>query len=184
MIHTTPQKITAEELLNLSQDGFHYELLQGELRKMSPAGYRHGQVAANLTISLGYYVLKHKLGKICVAETGFKIASNPDTVLAPDFAFIRKDRIEQVATSQGFGSGSPDLVVEVISPSDSYQSVEEKVTTWLEAGVSLVMIVNPRKKTVAVYRSPKNITLLNENEELDAQELIPGWSMKVSELFE
>jgi Uma2 family endonuclease len=183
-MNTIKEKLTAEDLLKIPYDGFRYELIQGELLKMSPAAYTHGKIAMNIGASLHQFVKSNKLGEVCVAETGFKLASEPDTVRAPDVAFIRKERIEKVGILQGFGRGAPDLIVEVTSPSDTFQEVDDKVGDWLDAGVLMVIIINPCKKRVHLYRSKTNVAILDENDEIDGEDVVPGWKIKVSELFE
>jgi Uma2 family endonuclease len=180
---TANQLITADELLRMPDDGYRYELVRGELRKMAPAGYLHGRLAINFTIPLGAYVRAHNLGVVCAAETGFKLASNPDVVRAPDVAFIRRERVEEVGDVEGYWPGAPDLAVEVISPSDTYADVQEKVFDWIEAGTRLVILVIPRKRTVTIYRSLTDIVMLTEHETLDGGDVVPGWKIPVRELF-
>jgi Uma2 family endonuclease len=180
---TTHQLMTAEELLRLPDDGYRYELVRGELRKMAPAGYLHGRVAINLTTPLDRHVRDHNLGVICAAETGFKLASNPDTVRAPDVAFIRRERVQEVGDVEGYWPGAPDLAVEVISPSDTYVDVQEKVFDWLEAGTRMVILVMPRKRAVTVYRSLTDMMMLTEHDTLDGADVVPGWKIPVRELF-
>ncbi len=175
--------VTAEELFSMPDDGFRYELVRGELRKMAPAGHVHGKVAINISTPLAQYVRAHNLGTVYAAETGFKLASNPDTVRAPDVAFIRRDRVEEVGNVEGYWPGAPDLVVEVVSPSDTYSEVEEKVLEWLEAGVRMVIVANPRKRVVTVYRSLTEITVLTEADTLDGADVVPGWKMAVRDMF-
>lgn len=183
MTTTTTSKYTENELFNLPKDGFRYELVRGELIKISPAGFEHGMIAMRLARSLATYVEENNLGEVFAAETGFKISSNPDTVLAADVSFVSNKRFEQIKPQKGFGIGAPDLVAEVISPSDSFQYVEEKVTNWLDAGTRLVIVVNPSKKSVTLYRSKTEITILSKQEEIHGQEIVPGWKMKISDLF-
>jgi Uma2 family endonuclease len=116
---TTIQPTTANDLLQMPDDGFRYELVRGELTKMSPAGNKHGRFAANITGSLVPHVKANKLGAVYAAETGFWLASEPDTVRAPDVAFVSQKRLDEVGDVDGFWPGAPDLVVEVISPSDT-----------------------------------------------------------------
>jgi Uma2 family endonuclease len=167
----------------MPDDGFRYELVRGELRKMAAAGYIHGRVVMNLSTPLDQYVRAHNLGTVCAAETGFKLASNPDTVRAPDVAFIRRERVEEVGDVGGYWPGAPDLVVEVISPSDTYSEVEEKILEWLEAGVRLVIVANPRKRVITVYRSLTDITVLTEHDVLSGGDVVPGWTMLVRHVF-
>ena len=180
---TTHHLMTAEELLRLPDDGYRYELVRGELRKMAPAGYLHGRVAINVTTSLDRYVRDHNLGVVYAAETGFKLASNPDTVRAPDVAFIRRERVQEVGDAEGYWPGAPDLAVEVISPSDTFADVQEKVFDWLEAGTRMVILVMPRKRAVTVYRSLTDMMMLTEHDMLDGGDVVPGWKIPVRELF-
>ena len=131
---TTLQRSTASELFEMPDDGFRYELVKGELRRMSPSGGEHGATVVNITLLLGQHVKADKLGICFGAETGFKIASDPDTVRAPDVAFIRRERIPESGLPRKFWPGAPDLAVEVLSPGDTRREVDEKVADWLEAG--------------------------------------------------
>jgi Uma2 family endonuclease len=180
---TANQIITAEELLRMPDDGYRYELIRGELRKMAPAGYLHGRIAINVTTPLDHHVRDHDLGVVCAAETGFKLASNPDVVRAPDVAFIRRERVEEGGDVEGYWPGAPDLAVEVISPGDTYTEVQEKVFDWLEAGTKMVILVMPRKRAVTVYRSLTDIIMLTEHDMLDGGDVVPGWKIPVRELF-
>ena len=177
------QLITAGELFRMPEDGFRYELVQGELRRMSPDGFHHGRLIMNIATPLDQYVRQHKLGLVCAAETGFLLASDPDTVPAADVAFIREERIPHDAEVEGYWPGAPDLAVEVVSPNDLYTEVDEKVTDWLEAGTRMVVIVNPRKRTVTVYRSLLQIVVLREQEVLDGRDVLPGWKLPIVDIF-
>jgi Uma2 family endonuclease len=180
---TKAQPIAARDLLLMPDDGFRYELLKGELKKMAPAGHRHGRIVVNLTTPLDQHVRANNLGAVYASETGFQIASDPDTVRAPDVAFVNKERLAAVGEVEGYWPGAPDLVVEVISPGDTYSEVEEKVLEWLDAGVRLVIVVNPRKRAVTVYRSRTDIAILTEEELIEGGEVVPGWTMPVTSLF-
>ncbi len=120
---------------------------------------------------------------VCAAETGFRIGRDPDTVRAPDVAFIRRARVEEAGEAEGFWPGAPDLAVEVVSPGDSFAEVEEKVSDWLAAGCRMVVVVNPRRRTATVYRSRSDVTLLAEDDVLDGGDVVPGWRVPVRELF-
>ena len=144
------QQVTADELLLMPDDGFRYELVKGELRRMTPAGNVHGRVTMNVGISLGGYVKAHDLGAVYAAETGFRLSSDPDTVRAPDVAFVSQANVEAVGEVEGFWPGAPDLAVEVVSPTDSYADVEENIFDWLDAGTKMVVVTG--KKAVAPVR--------------------------------
>jgi Uma2 family endonuclease len=175
--------MTAEEMLKLPRGEFRYELIKGDLRQMSPAGHDHGRIGMELAMPLGHYVKRQKLGKVYLAETGFKLQSNPDTVRAPGIAFIRQERVEQAGSTTGYWIGAPDLAVEVISPGDAVGEVEEKVTEWLKAGTRMVWVISPKLKTVTVYRSLTNIVTLTEKDMLDGGEVVPGFQIPVVEIF-
>ena len=177
------QLMTAEELLVLPDDGFRTELVRGELRRMSPASQKHGRLGARVTGPLERYVDAHTLGAVFVAETGFRVSSSPDTVLAPDVAFVRQERIEAVGDVEGYWPGAPDLAVEVVSRHDLYTEVQDKVIDWLEAGARMVVVVNPRKRTVTVYRSLTEIVILTEQDTLTGGDVVPGWSLPVRDIF-
>lgn len=183
MSATTSQLITADELLKLPRGQFRYELVNGELRQMSPAGHNHGRVAARLTVALGRYVEEQGLGEVYAAETGFLLRSAPDTVRAPDVAYVARERAEAVGETRGYFPGAPDLAVEVLSPSDTVRESEEKVAEWLEYGAKLIWVVSPKLRHVTVYRSPTDITVLTENGALDGESVIPGFSYPLAALF-
>ena len=182
---TVVQLITAEEFLNMPDDGFRYELIKGELKKMSPPpGEVHGSVAMKFGWRLAQHVETNELGKVYAAETGFLIEKDPDTVRAPDCAFVSRKKIQAVGAFQGYFPSAPDLVVEVISPSDTYTEVEEKALDWLVAGSSVVLVLNPRKRTVTVYRSVSNITILDDSSVLDLADVVDGFRVAVNALFD
>ena len=176
-------KVTADELLQMPDDGYRYELVKGELRKMVPAGHAHGRIAINITVPLAQHVRSNNLGTVYAAETGFVLARNPDTVRAADVAFVRRERVETVEEEQGYWPGAPDLAVEVVSPNDTYTDVEEKVFNWLDAGARMVLVVNPRKHTVTSYRSRNDITVLTEGERLSGEDVVPNWTLPIREVF-
>jgi Uma2 family endonuclease len=156
---THVHQVTADELLRIADDGFRYELVRGELRKMAPAGNVHGKVAMRKAWRLAQYVEANELGVVFAAETGFRLASDPDTVRAPDVAFVSRARVEQVGPTEGYWPGAPDMAVEVISPSDTYTEVDEKVAEWLEAGTRMVVVINPRNRTMKVHEGATDIVV-------------------------
>jgi Uma2 family endonuclease len=176
--------MTADQLLNMPKDGFRYELVRGELRKMSPAGQFHGEYAMSIGAPLAIHVKANGLGKVYAAETGFKLESDPDHVRAPDAAFISSARLKEVGESFGFVSGAPNVAIEVISPSDRYTDVEEKVADWLDAGTLAVILVDPRRRVVKVHRSSTDIAMLTVEDTLAIDDIVPRWQMPVGEIFE
>jgi Uma2 family endonuclease len=178
------QTITADDLNRMPEDGYRYELVRGEIRRMSPTGYRHGRIGARLTSRIARHVESNDLGVVVGAETGFRLTSNPDTVRAPDIAFIRHERVEAVGDTESFWPGAPDLAVEVLSPNDRIAELEEKVEMFLQAGTRAVWVLSPKLRTITVYKSLTDIVVLTENDELDCGEILPGFKVSVSEIFE
>jgi Uma2 family endonuclease len=175
--------MTAEDLLKLPDDGFRYELVKGELRRMPPAGHEHGDIAMNIGAPLHQHVKKNKLGKVYAAETGFVLETGPDTMRAPDAAFVRRERVEQINRTKGYFPGVPDLAVEVVSPGDTVSEVEGKVEEWLKFGVRLVWIVSPKLRTITAYRSLTDVATLTEKDTLDGGDIVPGFQIPVAEIF-
>jgi len=177
---TTNHITTAAQLLEVSGLG-RSELVRGELIMMSPAGSRHGAVLARLTGRIVSFVDEHRLGTVFGAETGFQIQHDPDTVRAPDVAFVRASRMPADLPG-GFFPGPPDLAVEVVSPSDRASEVLAKVQDWLEAGSAAVWVVDPHTRRVSVYRSGE-VVVLKESDALAGGDLLPGFSLPVAEIF-
>src|SRR5258708_5458512 len=144
MSATLSKPMTADELLAMPDDGRRYELVKGELLMAAPPGSEHGEITMNLAAPLHRYAKSKNLGVVYATETGFKLETDPDTVRAPDIAFVRQGLLDQSGRIPGYLSGAPDLVVEVLSPSDTFGKVEAKVTQWLEAGARMVWVVSPR----------------------------------------
>lgn len=180
---TALQLTTADELLRMPDDGWRYELVEGELRKMTPAGYEHGYVISEIHGRLWNFVRTNCLGHLTGAETGFRIGRNPDTVLAPDVAFIRQARIDAVGIPKAYFPESPALVVEVVSPGDTVDEVDAKMRRWLHAGIEMGWVVHPSGRRVTVYRAPDEICVLTENDVLDGGSVVEGFSLRVGELF-
>ena len=181
---TVTRVVTADELLAMPEDGFRYELVKGELIRMSPTGHEHGVVAMNIAGPLHQHVKSNNLGAVYAAETGFIIEENPDTVRAPDVAFVQKARINEAGKVQGYWRGAPDLAVGVVSPSDTVSNIEGKVADWLQAGARMVWVVSPKLRTVTVYRSLTEIVMLTEKDTLEGGDCVPGFQVAVAKIFE
>jgi Uma2 family endonuclease len=167
----------------MPDDGFRYDLVSGELRKMPPAGSEHGYVALNIGRSLSDYVKDNGLGRAYAAETGFKLATDPDTVRAPDAAFVSRERVEKAGRVEGYWPGPPDLAVAVVSPGDTHAQVVEKALAWLEAGCRMVLVADPERRTVTEYRSLENIRILTEDDAIEGADVVPGWKLSLAEIF-
>ena len=175
--------VTAEELLQNPDDGLRRELVRGEVRTMAPAGNVHGRIAMNISTPLDRHVRSNGLGVVFAAETGFRISENPDSVRAPDTAFVRQERVEIVGDTEGYWPGAPDLAVEVVSSDDRFAEVEEKVADWLAAGARMVLIANPQGRTVTVRHSEREALILSEEETIEGGDAVPGWILPVADVF-
>jgi Uma2 family endonuclease len=181
---STTSLVTADELLTLPTGmGKRYELVMGELREMSPSGWKHGLVVDNIHSLLSSHIRARDLGRGFGAETGFLIARDPDTVRAPDFGFVAKEHLPKKEPSEAFWPGPPDLAVEVLSPSDKTGDVGEKIRAWLAAGCGAVWVIDPQLHTVAIHRSRTDIQIKTAGETLDGGAVVPGFSCPVEELF-
>ena len=173
---------TAEELLQMPDDGFRYELVEGELREMSPSGLEHSRIAMLIGSSLAVHVRKHRLGVVCGADGGFLLGRDPDTVRAPDGAFVSAARF--VRTVKYF-PGAPDLAIEVVSPNDRWSEIDEKTAEYLRAGARAVVIVDPEKQVVRIYRqSGKDVIASTAETMLEVDDVVPGWKLPLTEVFE
>ena len=175
---TTPRLMTGDELAALPDDGMRHELVRGELTTMVPPGFEHGRIAGRLGARLGAHVLDERLGEI-VSESGYVLEREPDTVRAPDVAFVSAGRDLTGAT---FPAAVPDLVAEVVSPGDRYGEVDEKTEAWLAAGARMVLVVNPRRRTVEVHRPGRPMRTLAEHDTLDGEDVVAGWRLELAEL--
>ena len=182
MSTTSTALMTAEDLLRLPRGYYRAELVNGELIKMSLPGLPHGRIALRLAAPLGQFVLEHGLGE-AYTEIGFKLTSNPDTVLGPDICFISKQRLEEMGEVTGYWPGPPDLAVEVLSPGDRSGKVNEKLSQWLGFGTKQVWIVDPKHCMVTVYRSPSDTTTFSGSDYLEAQDLLPGFRVSLDKIF-
>ncbi len=170
-------KMTLAEFLESDLEG--YEYIKGELIPMAPTSVEHGDISMNLSSLLHLHVRENQFGRVYTSDTGFQVG---ERFLIPDIAFISTDRLP-TDRSKAFPV-PPDLAVEVVSPSDTLRRIEDKVFAYLEAGTQLVWVLSPTSKTVTVYRSETDITLLTRNETLSGEEVVEGFSCQVAELFE
>ncbi|HEX9895282.1 MAG TPA: Uma2 family endonuclease [Gemmatimonadales bacterium] len=177
-----PHALTAAELLRLNLSTKRTELVRGVLRVREPASYRHGELTVALTLAIGKHVEAHDLGRVLAAETGFKLTADPDTVRAPDLAFIRSDRLPDPAP-QGYAELAPDLVVEVLSPADRPGEVLARVGDWLTAGTRLVWVVDPIREVVRVYRADGSDTVASKDANLAGEDVLPGFTCALALLF-
>ena len=177
-----PPLMTAEELLQTNIPNKRTELVRGRLIVREPAGYSHGRVTLNLTVRLGAHVESAGCGQLVAAETGFTLFRTPDTVRAPDIAFVRRERLPDPATT-GFPEMAPDLVVEVLSPDDRPGETLAKVGDWLEAGGRLAWVIDPQRRLARIYRADGTESLLAESDALDGEDVLPGFSCPLGSIL-
>ena len=180
---TTTRVTTADELFRMPNSAHRLELIEGEVRQMTPAGSVHGFLTVEISSRLREHVRRHKLGGVVGAETGFQIGRDPDTVLAPDAAFIRRERLAKTGIPKAFYPEAPALVVEVVSPGDTAEEVDDKIRRWFAAGIELAWIFYPTGRSVTVYKSLDDIRVLTENDTLSGENVLAGFSCRVGDLF-
>ncbi len=173
--------LTADELEQMpDDDSVQIELDEGELITMPPAGGDHGYLGVEISAVLRNFVKSRKLGRVYAADTGFRLGD--DTVRSPDVAFVRASRA--AIHSRGFVKGAPDLAVEIFSPSDSFRQLHRKVKQYLAAGCHTVWVVHPERQEVNIFEATGSDRTVTADQMLEAPELLPGFSVRVSELFE
>lgn len=175
--------MTAEELLAYRHEPHVHELIDGILYEMEPPGAEHGRVAMTAGMLLAMHVREHGLGTTFAAETGFLLATDPDTVRAPDAAFVTRKRTEEVGRTDRHWPGPPDLAIEVVSPSDSRSQLEGKALHWLAAGSRAVVVLDPPLCTATVSRSRSDVRILVDDEPLDLDDVVPGFAPRTGNLF-
>ncbi|MBI4500519.1 MAG: Uma2 family endonuclease [Gemmatimonadetes bacterium] len=174
--------MTADELLRLQLPDKRTELVKGRLIVREPAGYLHGMIAVRLTKVIANHVDAHGLGIVLAAETGFKLQTNPDTVRAPDVAFVSNVRVP-ATPPRGYAPFAPDLAVEVLSPDDRPGEVLAKVADWLRNGSRLVWVIDPDRRGARVYRDDGTESILNETDALAGEDVLPGFSCQLATIF-
>lgn len=171
--------MTAEDSEQMAPDGFRYDLVRGELRRMSPAGYRHGQYVNRVNRVNGpmfAFAEAHDRGDVLAAETGFVLERDPDTVPAPDVSFVRKERRPPEDVAHRCAELPPDLAVDVVSPSDRSGDIEDKVASSMAAGVRLLWILYPERRRVRIHRSGRP--------PIDpGEDVLPGFRLPLQDIF-
>ena len=174
--------LTAADVERISIPGKVTELIRGRLVVHEPPGTWHGVIAATLTCLLGDFVARHGLGIVAAQDTGFKIPADPDTVRAPDVAFIGRQHAGLIR-ERGYAELAPDLLAEILSPDDAPAEVLAKVADWLSAGTKLVWVVDPERWEVRVHRGDGSLSVLHEGDSLDGEDVLPGFGCLVRQVF-
>jgi Uma2 family endonuclease len=173
---TASEKLmTAEELARTCIPDKQVELVRGRLVVREPPSTHHGGVSANLAFELSAFVRKQKLGQVFAQDTGFKIASDPDTVRGPDVAFVSKERLARIP-EEGYADLAPDLVAEVLSPTDRAGEVLAKVGDWLAAGTRRVWLIDPGRREARVFDADGSVSVIADDGSLHGGDALPGFS--------
>jgi Uma2 family endonuclease len=175
--------VTAADLERMPRDPLNrYELVQGELVRMTPVGGEHGEIALRFGARLLEHVKARDLGTVMV-EVGFRLTTDPDTVRAPDISFLGAERVPPGGVPRGYITGAPDLAVEVVSPDDTAAEIDAKVQEYLAHGSRLVLVVHPRTRTVTAYLPDGAARVLRAPDAIDGGDVLPGLSLPVDQLF-
>jgi len=158
-------------------------LIAGELIQMTPAKPKHSWVGSNFGFYLRSFVGPRELGIVLESSAGYQFEEAPDTVLAPDVSFIRRDRIPAFAEWDDFFRVVPDVAMEVLSPSERKRHIDRKVRLYLANGVRLILLVDTRKRQVTVHVPGREPRVLSENDVFDGEDVIPGFRLAVAQLF-
>ncbi|MDP9363587.1 MAG: Uma2 family endonuclease [Chloroflexota bacterium] len=175
--------VTADDLMTMPDDGRRYELIRGELREVAPAGFGASHIAIRIGGRIDAYVDEHGLGEVTGADGGYLFEIAPDTVRAPDVAFTLASRLPPRHALIGYSAVIPDLVVEVVSPSDARREVEDKVAYYMGQGVPLVWTVWPKPRTVVAHRPGREPQTFREGDVLTAEDLLPGFRLPIEDVF-
>lgn len=176
----TTRSATEADLLRTPRDGRKYELVDGEIR-VSPAGTRHGQVCVSLVLLLGTFVKRRRLGFVFESSTGFRMPSR--NVRSPDVSFVARGRFPRGKIPDSFSDVVPDLAVEVLSPADSNREILDKVGEYLQAGVRMVWIVDPKHSRAAVYRSMTDVEQIDRDGWVEGGDVVRGFRGRLRDIL-
>ena len=178
MAITATKLLTADDLLRLDSQGVRGELIRGVFHEIMSSGLEHGEIAAKLTILLGTFIMPRRLGRLATSDVGVWLERDPD------IAYFSAARLPTDVRITGYAEVPPDLVVEIVSPSDTRREVRDKAPMWLRYGVALVWVVQPDTRTVEVYESGRAVVTHTEQDTLDGAAVLPGFTCPISDLFD
>ena len=176
--------LTVEDLerLHAAFPDLRMELVNGEIRVMSPSGIESEEVGLELASLLRNWVRPRRLGRVLGSSAGFVLPNKSKDVRSPDVSFVRADRLPQSPTN--YAELAPDLAVEVRSPTDSLTQLQQKIQDFLAVGTQVGILVDPKSRTVEVYRPGQNVPqVLRDGDVLTVPELLPGWSVAITDLW-
>lgn len=183
MATVSSSHMTAEAFFALPDAGVRYELVAGRLEEVGAASPRSSAVAANVLIDLGSFVRRARLGVVGGADWGARLFADPDTVRAGDVCFVRSERLPEGRVPVRFQEGAPDLIVEVLSPSDRFRAVSRKVREFLAAGALLVWVLDPEERSAVVFRADGSVSEFGEDDVLDGEDVVPGYQLALASIW-
>ena len=182
---TTKRKLlTAEDLLELDGKGIKGELIRGVFCETVSTGIEHGEIAANFAGEVRTFIKPQRLGRVFTSDSGIRLERGPDTVREPDVGYISAEKLPLGIRITGYSEVAPDLVVEIVSPSDTVREMYDRACMWLRHGVRLVWVAYPDTRTVDVFRQDAATVTLSEDDVLDGGPVLPGFTLPVREVFE
>jgi Uma2 family endonuclease len=184
MATVSDKLLTLQEYAKLPDLGYPNELVRGRIVRMNPPQSRHGQVCATATVLLANFARKHNLGHVLSNDSGVVTERDPDTLRGADVAFYRFDRVPKGPLGEGYLDVPPDIVFEVLSPFDKWPKVLAKVAEYLDAGVRVVCVLDPRKATAQLHRPDGDIEILDASQTLRLPEFGDSFAEPVSHFFE
>jgi Uma2 family endonuclease len=182
-----PRLMTTEELLALPKDGTDRWLINGKLREkpMTKRNRFHSAVMALVTTALTNWARSQPppRGQVLCGEAGVILTRGPDLTVGIDVVYVGADVMTRQTGETTLIDGVPTLVVEILSPNDTQEEIDEKLDGYLRAGVSLVWVIDPHDQTVLVYRPGQPPDFFNVTQTLTADPHLPGFRVAVADLF-
>jgi Uma2 family endonuclease len=184
MVDSNTQLLTADDLLNLPRGiGERYELIEGRLIPMAPAGFEHGNISARAIYYLTRYAIESGRGRVQTSETGYRIRRDSRTVRAADASFMSYERVPASEKPVAYLDIAPELVLEVTSPNDKPDEIEKKVREWLDFGVLIVLVAYPDTQRLHVFRAGSDVVILTVEDTFEAEAILPGFTLHIRDLF-
>jgi len=174
------QHLTLEEFERLPKSGIKYELLEGALI-MTPAGLQHEEIGVNLIVAVKRYLEQNPIGHLYGSSAGYRMRD--DTILSPDLSFVRQEQLPFGRSPTGYGNFAPDIVVEIISPSDRVVDVEGKVQKYLANGTRLVWVIHPGLRSATIYHADSSARQLFDKDSLDGEEVLLGFACQLADIL-
>lgn len=179
---TKPKLLTADDLLRLHGRGVKGELIRGELHATMSVGLKHGEIAATLMALFWAHVRPRRLGRVFGSDAGVLLERNPDTVREPDVAYVSAERLPLDIANSGYCPVVPDLVVEIVSPSDG-AAANDKAEMWLRYGARAALVVNPETFIISVRRPNGPAAALTVDDTLELGDILPGFACPVRDIL-